>query len=61
MADYSCTDGQSGIATCVGTVADGVSIDTSESGFFMFSVTATDNAGNMVMASVSYSVGFEPQ
>jgi fibronectin type 3 domain-containing protein len=57
-AGYSCTDeaGGSGVASCVGDVADGDPIDTSAIGSFAFSVTATDNAGNDVTETVSYAV-----
>jgi Ca2+-binding RTX toxin-like protein len=57
IADYSCTDGQSGIASCVGPVPDGDPIDTSTvGGPFEFSVTATDVAGNTSTVSHFYAV-----
>ncbi len=55
-ASYSCADSGSGIASCVGTVANGSPIDTSTSGTKTFTVTATDNAGRVKVASVSYDV-----
>ncbi len=57
VADYSCddTDG-SGIASCVGSVADGAGIDTSTPGTHSFSVTAVDAAGNDATTNVSYTV-----
>ena len=57
-ADYTCADqaGGSGVASCVGTVADGAAIDTGTLGAKTFSVTATDNAGNDQTVSVSYTV-----
>ncbi|HET9728663.1 MAG TPA: hypothetical protein VFR41_04535, partial [Acidimicrobiia bacterium] len=58
-ASYSCADGVngSGIASCVGTVNTGAAIDTSP-GTHVFSVTATDVAGNTTTMSVTYSVGY---
>lgn len=55
-ADYSCSDVESGIATCVGSVPDGAPIDTATPGDKTFTVNATDNAGNPASKSVSYSV-----
>jgi len=48
-ANYQCTDGQfgSGVATCTGDVADGAPIDTSTLGEHSFTVTASDNEGNV--------------
>ena len=59
LAGYSCADqpGGSGVASCVGTVADGARIDTSI-GTHSFSVTAVDGAGNTTVKSVTYSVAF---
>ena len=55
-ADYSCSDAESGIATCVGSVPDGAPLDTASPGVKTFTVNATDNAGNPASKSVSYSV-----
>lgn len=55
-ADYGCGDGLSAIATCVGTTPNGSSIDTASPGAKSFVVTATDNAGNMMQQTVSYTV-----
>ena len=57
-ADYSCADepGGSGLATCVGTVADGAAVDTSSVGQKSFKVEAADNAGNKSSKSVTYTV-----
>lgn len=48
-ANYQCTDGQfgSGVATCSGTLANGAPIDTSSLGQHSFTVTSTDNEGNV--------------
>ena len=42
----------SGVESCVGTVADGAAVDTSTIGYHTFTVTATDNAGNVTTKSV---------
>lgn len=54
LASYTCTDATSGVASCLGTVPVGTPIDTSVSN--TFTVTATDNAGNITTKSVSYTV-----
>lgn len=56
-ASYSCDDhGGSGVASCVGTVANGADIDTASLGAHSFSVTATDNSGNTVTETIDYNV-----
>ncbi len=57
-ADFSCTDqtGGSGVASCVGDLADGAAIDTSAFGAQSFEVTATDVAGNDSTATASFTV-----
>jgi hypothetical protein len=56
-ANYACTDGGSGVATCTGTVANGSSIDTSSVGGKTFTVNATDRVGNVSPPqSVTYTV-----
>jgi hypothetical protein len=55
-ADYSCSDDGSGIASCVGSVANGAPLDTGSPGDKTFTVNATDKAGNPASKSVSYSV-----
>jgi len=57
-ASYACTDGGSGVASCVGTVANGAPIPTTNPGTYSFSVTATDNVGNTVTKTVTYTVGY---
>jgi hypothetical protein len=48
VVDFSCEDeaGGSGLASCVGTTADGADLDTSRLGDVAVAVTARDNAGN---------------
>ena len=57
-AQYSCTDesGGSWLVSCGGTVANGLSLDTSSLGQHTFTVTATDKAGNRSNRSVTYTV-----
>jgi hypothetical protein len=64
-ADYSCTDADSGVASCEGvqpvgelenSVADGANIDTSSPGTKTFTVSAADNAGNTNSVSHTYTV-----
>ena len=57
-ADFSCADeaGGSGLASCVGTVADATPIDTTTVGDHPFSVTGTDNEGNETVVSRTYTV-----
>jgi hypothetical protein len=57
-ASYSCTDAESGVASFSGTVASGALIDTASVGTKTFTVTATDNAGNVSTKTVTYSVAF---
>jgi hypothetical protein len=58
LADYDCSDedGGSGLASCVGDVADGDPVDTATAGSHSFTVTARDQAGNESTQSVSYTV-----
>lgn len=57
-ASYACTDGGSGVATCTGPVPSGASIDTSTAGLHSFTVTATDNVGNLSTQTVTYTVTY---
>lgn len=57
LANYSCSDGTGvGVATCVGTVANGAAINTSTLGAKTFTVTASDNEGKVSTTSVTYTV-----
>lgn len=55
-ASYVCSDKTSGVALCLGTVADGALITTSSKGTNHFTVTSTDNAGNTEIKTISYKV-----
>jgi len=59
LASYACADSGSGIASCLGTVPNGSPIDTSSLGTKVFTVQATDVAGNASSASVSYTVAYD--
>jgi hypothetical protein len=54
-ASYTCTD-TDGIASCVGTVASGAAINTTDIGPKTFTVTATDSLGNTSQQTVNYNV-----
>jgi probable HAF family extracellular repeat protein len=54
-AAFTCND-PSGVASCVGTVASGASLDTSTLGPHTFTVTATGSGGNTSTRIVTYSV-----
>jgi hypothetical protein len=57
LADFDCADeGGSGLASCVGTVADGQPVDTATLGQKSFTVTATDGAGNQTTVTHTYTV-----
>lgn len=51
--DKQCSDNLSGVASCVSSIA---SIDTSIAGVYSFTITATDNAGNASVKTVTYHV-----
>ena len=55
-ADFECTDSESGVESCIGTVTDGTSIDTGAIGRNDFQVTATDRAGNVQSLTRKYEV-----
>jgi hypothetical protein len=54
-ANYSCQDA-SGIAACVGTVANGANIPTQALGSRSFTVSGYDNAGNKTKITRTYNV-----
>ena len=61
LADYGCEDeaGGSGLASCVGTVADGAAIDTATVGAKAFTVSAEDEAGNAAAVTHTYTVAYD--
>lgn len=58
VADYSCVDSLSGVATCSGNVPSGSNIDTNSVGAKTFTVNTVDNAGNSGTKSVTYYVKY---
>jgi hypothetical protein len=56
-AVYGCTDNESGLASCAGTVANGSNIDTTPTAGLSttktFTVNSTDNVGNAATASTT--------
>lgn len=59
-AQFSCSDAESGIASCSGSVPNGQYIDTATEGTKVFTVNATDAAGNNASRSVTYTVARRP-
>lgn len=60
-ANYSCSDPESGIASCVGTLANGAALDTSvRRASVAFTVTATNNFGAVKVLTHNYSVDSPP-
>jgi hypothetical protein len=57
MADYSCTDLGSGVATCTGPVPPGGNLDTTV-GAHGFIVNATDHVGHAAVVDHPYVVGY---
>ena len=57
VVDFSCADsGGSGLASCVGSVADGALLDTSKLGDVAVTVTARDHAGNQTVVKNTVTV-----
>ncbi len=56
LAGYGCTDGLSGVVSCVGPVANGAALSTAQPGNFVFSVVAADAAGNTASGQHGYTV-----
>ncbi len=60
VVDYSCADiGGSGLDSCVGSVADGALLDTSQLGDVTVTVTARDHAGNETVVESTVTVDDE--
>jgi hypothetical protein len=58
LANFSCVDVASGVASCTGAVPSGGQIDTATVGTKSFAVSAADKAGNTSVRSVNYSAGY---
>jgi hypothetical protein len=58
MANYNCSDGGSGVASCSGPVANGSSADTGRAGTIDFTVHAADKVANSASQSVQYTVSY---
>lgn len=57
VVDFDCADeGSSGLASCVGTTADGELLETSELGDVSVTVTARDHAGNETVVTHTVTV-----
>jgi hypothetical protein len=56
VAEWSAGDDGSGLASAVGTAPSGTTLDTTVAGTYVFTVTATDVAGNVSTATSTYSV-----
>jgi hypothetical protein len=57
-ADYGCSDGGSGVASCAGPTASGSLLPLGSAGSTTFTVHATDAVGNTSSASVTYQVTY---
>jgi hypothetical protein len=55
-ADYSCTDEDSGVDSCTGSLPVGAPVDTGTAGAKSFTVQASDKAGNTASKTVNYTV-----
>src|SRR5205085_2239319 len=54
---FTCADiGGSGLASCTGSLANGVALTTSTAGPVTFTVNAIDHAGNAWSATATYTV-----
>lgn len=58
FVSYSCIDGVSSVASCVGTTPNGGLLDTSSIGVKTFFVNTADNAGNSTSTTVNYTVSY---
>lgn len=58
VANWTATDSGSGIGTTTATVESGANIDTGTVGAKIFTVTATDKAGNFASLTVHYTVKY---
>lgn len=56
LASYACSDDVSGVLDCTASIPTGEPLPTDEAGSFTLRVTATDNAGNYVTRTATYTV-----
>lgn len=56
LASFECTDATSGVASCAGRVASGAAIPTGTAGAQVFTIDATDAAGNVATVTRNYTV-----
>jgi hypothetical protein len=59
VAEYSCADAESGVAMCVGNVANGAAVGTGTVGSQSFTVDASDLAGNSTSVTHGYAVAYD--
>jgi len=59
LADYSCSDSESGIRHCEGSVPSGTPIDTRSIGTYEFFVFAADQVGHPVYKTTHYRVIYQ--
>jgi hypothetical protein len=59
-AEFACSDGGSGVASCSGSTAEGQALDTTTLGLHTLSVTTTDEVGNSTTSTASYTVVADP-
>jgi hypothetical protein len=56
LAEYTCTDHGSGVASCTGPVPSGMPVDTTSAGVQVFEVVGVDHVGNSTSVSASFTV-----
>jgi beta-glucosidase len=55
---FGCTDGGSGLATCLGTLAVGATLPTATVGARTFTVSTTDQVANADSRTISYAIAY---
>jgi hypothetical protein len=55
-AEYTCSDGGSGVVSCEGSTPKGASLDTSTLGLHTLTVSSTDAVGNHTTSTATYGV-----
>jgi hypothetical protein len=59
-SNFACSDTGSGLASCVGPVANGSNINTASVGARPFAVSAADSVGNSATSTNTYAVSYAP-